>query len=135
MTAARLDHVGILVEDFRDVQALFGTINGARLVGPESERATAMEVLWVEVGDVKLQFIRPTRDDTGAAQALREHGPGVHHVGLEVDDVTAVLGQLRAQGVETRDQVSRPGARGARVGFIDPRALAGVELELVERAS
>ena len=42
---------------------------------------------------------------------------------------------LRAQGVETRDQVSRPGARGARVGFIDPRALAEVELELVERAS
>jgi methylmalonyl-CoA epimerase len=128
-----LDHVGIVVADFAGLDAVLGTVLGLDVGVPEVEEATAMEVLWVQAGPVQLQFIRPTRDDTGAAAVLRERGPGVHHVGLEVDDVAAALAHVRDAGVATRDEVPRAGARGARVGFVDPAALAGVELELVQR--
>jgi methylmalonyl-CoA epimerase len=131
----RVDHVGVVVRDFAGVRALFAQMPGARVVGPEVEQATAMEVLWVTIGDVQLQFIRPTADDTGAAAVLRERGAGVHHLGLRVADVSSALAGLRARGIPTRDRVSRPGARGARVGFVAPHAVAGAEIELVDRGA
>jgi methylmalonyl-CoA/ethylmalonyl-CoA epimerase len=132
VTATRLHHVGIVVEDLAPVVAVLRDVLKLEVVGPEVEPALSMEILWVAVGGVELQFIRPTRDDTRAARVLRERGPGVHHVGLEVADIVAVLHDLRARGVPTRDDVPRPGGRGARVAFIDPQAVAGTEIELVE---
>jgi methylmalonyl-CoA/ethylmalonyl-CoA epimerase len=91
-----------------------------------------MEILWVAVGEVQLQFIRPTRADTRAARVLRDRGPGTHHIGLEVTDIVAVLNDLRGHNVPTADEVPRPGGRGARVAFIEPGAVGGTEIELVE---
>jgi methylmalonyl-CoA/ethylmalonyl-CoA epimerase len=129
-----LDHVGIVVEDYAGLDAVLRGVLGLEVGAPEMEESTAMEVLWVRAGAVQLQFIRPTRDDTGAAAVLRRRGPGVHHVGLEVDDVASALTQLRRAGIDTRDAVPRPGARGALVGFVDPGELGGAEVELVQRA-
>jgi methylmalonyl-CoA epimerase len=131
---ATLHHVGIVVEDFAGLRVLLGDVLGLEVGEPEAEAATAMEVLWVRAGDAQLQVIRPTRDDTGAAAVLRERGAGVHHVGLAVADLAGTLQRLRDSGVATRDQVPRPGARGAQVGFVAPAEVAGVELELVEPA-
>jgi methylmalonyl-CoA/ethylmalonyl-CoA epimerase len=128
----RVDHVGIVVNDFAGVRSVLELLGIALPVAPEVEPETAMEVMWVDAGGVWLQFIRPTRSDTGAAAVLRDRGPGVHHVGLTVTEVTRTLADLRRQGVPTRDRVARQGARGARVGFLDPAAVAGVELELVD---
>jgi len=128
----RVDHVGVVVSGFAGVRSVLELLGSALPAAPEVEAETAMEVMWVDVGGVWLQFIRPTRADTGAAAVLRDRGPGVHHVGLKVTEVTRSLAELRRQGVPTRDQVARPGARGARVGFLDPAAVAGVEVELVD---
>jgi methylmalonyl-CoA/ethylmalonyl-CoA epimerase len=128
-----LDHVGIVVEDFAGLDAVLRGVLGLEVGVPEVEEATAMEVLWVSTGAVQLQFIRPTRDDTAAAAVLRERGAGIHHLGLEVDDVAGALTRLRDAGIATRDAAPRPGARGARVGFVDPGAVAGAEIELVQR--
>lgn len=131
--APQLDHVGIVVEDFAALGAVLGGILGLDVGPPEVEAETAMEVLWVSAGNVALQCIRPTRTDTGAAAVLRSRGPGVHHLGLRVDDVDTALATLREHGIATRDRVSRAGARGARVGFVEPTAVAGMEIELVAR--
>jgi methylmalonyl-CoA/ethylmalonyl-CoA epimerase len=128
-----IDHVGIVVEDFDGLDAALRGVLGLEVPAPETEEATSMEVLWVQAGGVALQFIRPTRDDTGAADVLRRRGPGIHHVGIEVDDIAASLRGLRESGIPTRDHEPRPGARGAQVGFIDPAAVAGVEVEIVQR--
>jgi methylmalonyl-CoA/ethylmalonyl-CoA epimerase len=128
----RVDHVGVVVRDFGGVRSVLDLLGAAPPAGPEVEEETSMEVMWVDVGGVWLQFIRPTRADTGAAAVLRDRGPGVHHVGLEVTEVTRTLAGLRRQGVPTRDRVARQGARGARVGFLDPSAVAGIEVELVD---
>lgn len=132
--ALAVDHVGAIVDDFAPLRAVLGDLLGLEVPEPEVEEATGMEVLWVDAGGgVQLQFIRPTRDDTPAARLLRERGPGIHHVGVEVSDIDGLLAGLRAAGIPTRDEVGRQGARGARVGFLDPSAVGGVEVELVER--
>jgi catechol 2,3-dioxygenase-like lactoylglutathione lyase family enzyme len=50
-------------------------------------------------GDLQLELIQPVEGPTIHAEFLAEHGPGLHHVCFEVDDVTAACDAAEAAGV------------------------------------
>ena len=54
-----------------------------------------------------------TSDDSGVAKFLQERGGGMHHLCLEVDDISAKLAELKAKGVRLINEEPRycPGAR------------------------
>jgi methylmalonyl-CoA/ethylmalonyl-CoA epimerase len=126
------DHVGIITDDLATVRTVFGTVLGARVSEAEVEQRMGAEVMWVHVGDVALEFISPVSPDSRPAQILRERGAGVHHVAFTVDDVDDALRTVRDAGVETIDFQGRAGARGARIGFVEPAQVAGTLVELVQ---
>lgn len=133
MTLARgFNHVGILTDDLESVRRVLGDLMGLEVHGPESEPELGIEVLWVRAGEVRLEFIRPTDPDSRAARAIAAGQRGVHHVALTVDDAAAALQQLRAAGVGTRDSEPRPGVHGSRIGFLEPAAVAGALIEVVQ---
>jgi methylmalonyl-CoA/ethylmalonyl-CoA epimerase len=131
-TARGFHHVGIITEDLDTIRRVFGSLLGARVEEPELEDRIGAQVMWVHVGEVALEFISPVAADSRPAQILNEGGGGVHHVALSVDDVDAALEALRAAGVGTVDFRAREGARGARIGFVEPGQVAGTLVELVE---
>ena len=132
MTGARFHHVGILVQDFTDVARVFGEHLGMEVAEPEAEPDLGIAILWVSVGGVALELIRPLGSDSRAAAALANGDGGVHHIALEVSDLDRSLADLRAAGVALIDERPRRGAHGARIAFVDPRAAEGTLIELVE---
>jgi len=50
-------------------------------------------------GDLQLELIQPVRGRTVHAEFLEAHGPGLHHVCFEVDDVSASCAAAEADGV------------------------------------
>ena len=62
-------------------------------------------------------------------------GPGLHHVAYRVDDIAAVLDDLRAAGLRLIDEAPRAGIRGSQVAFLHPSASGGVLTELVQPAA
>ena len=50
-------------------------------------------------GDLQLELIQPVRGRTIHAEFLEAHGPGLHHVCFEVDDVDASCAAAEAAGV------------------------------------
>ncbi|WP_460715247.1 VOC family protein [Nocardioides dilutus] len=50
-------------------------------------------------GDLQLELIQPVEGPTIHAEFLAEHGPGLHHVCIEVDDVGAACDAAEAAGV------------------------------------
>lgn len=50
------------------------------------------------IGDVSLELIQPLDGDSIYADFLREHGEGLHHVGLEVPDYAKALAALESTG-------------------------------------
>jgi len=50
-------------------------------------------------GDLQLELIQPVRGRTVHAEFLEAHGPGLHHVCFEVDDVDASCAAAEAAGV------------------------------------
>jgi methylmalonyl-CoA/ethylmalonyl-CoA epimerase len=125
-------HVGIITDDLDTIRRVFGSVLGARVSDAEPDPLMGAEVMWVHVGDVALEFIAPASPDSRPAQILRERGAGVHHVAFTVDDVDDALRIVRNGGVGTIDRQGREGARGARIGFVEPEQVAGTLVELVQ---
>ena len=83
----------------------------------------------------------------GFIQTLESTGPGVvekfverrgnalHHVAIEVDDIEAIVADLRERGVRLVDEHPRPGGMGTTIAFIHPAEFGGLLVELVQTAA
>ena len=64
---------------------------------------------------------------------IRNRGPGIHHVCLEVDDVYQAIIELKSSGIEVLNDIPKIGVEGFKVIFIHPKCTGGVLVELAER--
>ena len=129
---ARIDHVGVAVEDLDAAIALHEATYGMELVHRETVAEQGVEAVLLDVGENHVELLRPLSEDTPVGKFLAKRGPGLHHVAYQVQDIEAALSALREQGVRLIDQTPRTGIRGSRVAFLHPSASGGVLTEIVE---
>jgi methylmalonyl-CoA epimerase len=129
---ARIDHVGVAVEDLDAAIALYEATYEMALVHRETVEEQGVEAVLLDVGENHVELLRPLSEDTPVGKFLAKRGPGLHHVAYQVEDIEAALSALREQGVRLIDQVPRTGIRGSRVAFLHPAASGGVLTEIVE---
>jgi len=82
-------------------------------------------------GDSEVELVKPTAGDTGVAKFLAEHGGGMHHLCFEVDDIDAMLAQLKAKGVRLINETATQ-LPGRKMAFIHPKSTGGVLVELYQ---
>lgn len=123
-----LDHIGVAVASLEETTRIFEQLTGQAATPPETLSAHGVRVTFC--GAVEL--LEPLRPDTPVGRFLRKHGPGLHHVAYRSADIRSDLARLSAAGFELIDHEPRPGARGHRVAFLQPRSTGGVLWELVE---
>ena len=131
---ARIDHVGVAVEDLDAAIALHEQTYGLKLAHREVVEAQGVEAVLLDVGESHVELLRPLQPDTAVGRFLATRGPGLHHVAYRVADIEAALDALRDQGLQLIDETPRPGIRDSRVAFVHPRAAGGVLTEIVQPA-
>ena len=125
-----IDHIGIAESSISEALAFYRDALGLEVQAPEEVGSQRVRAHFIQTGDSALELLEPTSDDSPIARYLAKRGPGIHHVTLRVDDISAALAQLKARGVRLIDDVPRPGAHGSRVAFIHPSSTHGVLIEL-----
>jgi methylmalonyl-CoA/ethylmalonyl-CoA epimerase len=131
---ARVDHIGVAVEDLDAAIALHERDYGMALVHREVIDEQGVEAVLLDVGENHVELLRPLADDTPVGRFLASRGPGLHHVAYQVGDVDSTLAQLRERGLRLIDETPRTGIRGSRVAFLHPAASGGVLTEIVQPA-
>jgi methylmalonyl-CoA epimerase len=131
---ARVDHIGVAVEDLDAAIALHEGAYGMALVHQEVVDAQGVEAVLLDVGENHVELLRPLAEESPVGRFLAKRGPGLHHVAYQVTDVQATLTELRARGLELIDEEPRIGIRGSRVAFLHPAASGGVLTEIVQPA-
>ena len=131
---ARIDHIGVAVEDLDAAIALHEGTYGMALVHREVVEEQGVEAVLLDVGENHVELLRPLSQDTPVGKFLAARGPGLHHVAYQVTDIEAVLKRLRAQGVRLIDETPRTGIRSSRVAFLHPKSSGGVLTEIVQPA-
>jgi methylmalonyl-CoA/ethylmalonyl-CoA epimerase len=131
---ARVDHIGVAVEDLEAAIALHEDAYGMALVHREVVDDQGVEAVLLDVGENHVELLRPLAEESPVGRFLANRGPGLHHVAYQVTDVQAALADLRARGLQLIDETPRTGIRGSRVAFLHPAACGGVLTEIVQPA-
>ncbi len=132
---ARVDHIGVAVDDLDAALALYGDALEMPVAHREVVEQQGVEAVLLDVGENHVELLRPLSDDTPVGRFLARRGPGLHHVAYQVTDISMTLGKLRELGVRMIDTVPRTGIRGSKVAFVHPSASGSVLTELVEPAT
>ncbi|MDX6701783.1 MAG: methylmalonyl-CoA/ethylmalonyl-CoA epimerase [Baekduia sp.] len=132
---ARIDHVGVAVEDLDAAITLYETTYEMTLVHRETVAEQGVEAVLLDVGENHVELLAPLGPDTPVGKFLAKKGPGLHHVAYQVADIDAALEALKAAGTRLIDETPRIGIRGSRVAFLHPAASGGVLTEIVEPAA
>ena len=125
-----LSHIAIATPDADALAATLAASLGAVRGAEELLDGGALRVVFITAGPVTFELLEPRDDAHTVAKFLREHGPGLHHVSLAVDDLPAALARSRDAGVRLIDEQPRVGAHESQVAFMHPRSLGGVLFEL-----
>jgi methylmalonyl-CoA/ethylmalonyl-CoA epimerase len=127
-----LDHVGIATQDLEAAVDHYRRAFGIEPVHRERVEDQGVEEVMFRAGSSYIQLLGALGPDTPVGKFLAKRGPGLHHVGYRVADVSAALERLRELGLELIDEKPRPGSRGTTVAFVHPKGFGGVLVELVQ---
>ena len=125
----RIDHVGIAVTDLDEEVERYRRTFGLEPAHRERMDDQGVEEVLFAVGESYVQLLGALGPDTPVGRFLDKRGPGVHHLGYRVANVTEALGSLRAEGVTLIDETPRAGSRGTTIAFVHPRSMGGVLVE------
>lgn len=128
----RIDHIGLMVPNLDEAVKLYQDCFGVEFTLRERNEEQGYEVAAFMVGDGHVEILAPTRPDSMIARALDKRGAGIHHLGLEVEQIDQALEQVKAYGLTLTRETPGRGTGGSRIAFIHPKSLMGVALELVE---
>jgi methylmalonyl-CoA/ethylmalonyl-CoA epimerase len=131
---ARIDHIGVAVEDIDAALALYERDLAIELVHRETVESQGVEAVLLDVGENHVELLAPLGPDTPVGKFLAKKGPGIHHVAYQTADIDAELARLKAAGLRLIDEEARTGIRGSRVAFLHPAATGGVLTEITEPA-
>jgi len=129
--ANAIHHLGVAVEDLDAAIATYEQLFGARLEHRETLADQGVEAASLHVGDGRIELLHALGPDTPVGRFLASRGPGMHHVAFQVDDLTAELARLSAEGARLIDETPRRGLFGLQVAFVHPESTGGVLAELV----
>ncbi|MBL7040086.1 MAG: methylmalonyl-CoA epimerase [Pirellulaceae bacterium] len=128
-----IDHLGIAVQSLEEATRLYGDVLGLACGGTEEIPDQKVRVTFFQLGDVRVELLEPTAEDSPIAKFLDKKGPGLHHVAYRVADLPATLMALKAAGVRLIDKTPRTGAHGMQIAFAHPKSTGGVLTEFCQQ--
>jgi methylmalonyl-CoA/ethylmalonyl-CoA epimerase len=124
-------HVAMAVEDLDAAVATYERLFGARVELRGRMEDQGVEAVYMRVGSGRVELLSALGEDTPVGRFLAKRGPGMHHVAFEVEDVSAAISRLTADGAEVIDLEPRDGLGGHEVSFVHPDSIHGVLAEVI----
>ena len=126
-----IDHLGIAVKSLAAAKSIYEKL-GLTASAEENVEGELVRVAMLPVGESRLELMEATSENSAVAKFIAKRGEGLHHVCLQVPDLSAVVARLKNDGVRLVSNDIKIGAGGHRYVFVHPSSAGGVLLELVE---
>jgi methylmalonyl-CoA/ethylmalonyl-CoA epimerase len=128
-TPTRVDHVGIAVESIDAAEPVLFALGCRKPI----EESVEDRFRWAQYDfgreASRIELVAPEAEDTFLTDFLDDHGPGLHHVTLEVADIDAVVAALEAAGLRV---VDRREYEDWTEAFVSPANPTGALFQLFE---
>ena len=128
----KIDHIGIAVKNLDEQIHFYSDVLGLPLAGIETVEDQKVRVAIFPVGEVRIELLEPTSDDSPIAKFLEKRGQGIHHIAYFVEDLEGNLEIVEKKNIDLIDKKPRIGAGGYKIAFLHPKSTFGVLTELCE---
>lgn len=132
MKASHIEHIGIAVKSLDEAIPYWENVMGLKCYSIEEVADQKVRTAFFRIGEVKIELLEPTSEESTIAKFLENKGPGVHHIAFAVDNIEQQLADAESKGVRLIDQTPRGGAEGLTIAFLHPKSTFGVLTELCE---
>ena len=120
----QINHVAVVVNDMEKALSFWRDALGMDLHELRDVPAEKSQVAFLPLPGSEVELVVPTTGDSGIAKYLSKHGPGMHHICLEVDDIVGMLEQLRSKKYVSSMKNRAPPPR-EKYAFIHPEVQRG----------
>ena len=132
MSVKKLEHIGIAVKDLAAAEALFTKLLGCEPYKRETVESEHVITSFFQVGDVKIELLAASNDQSTIANFIEKRGEGLHHLAFEVDDINSSLTEKSQEGFQLIHQEPKDGADNKQIAFLHPQSTGGVLTEFCQ---
>ena len=128
----KINHIGIAVCSLEEHLPFYRDVLQLEMKGTEELKDQKVRVMIFGVGDVNLELLEPTADDSPIARFIEKKGEGLHHIAYQTDNIVEGIDGMKAKEVLMIDETPRQGAHGTSIAFIHPKSSCKVLTELTQ---
>ena len=127
-----INHIAIATPDLDQAIKFYQDTLGALVSSPQSLPEHGVTVVFVELGESKVELLEPLGENSPIAAFLAKNpNGGMHHICYNVANILEAKDRLVSQGLRILgDGQPKIGAHGNPVLFLHPKDAGGVLVEL-----
>jgi methylmalonyl-CoA/ethylmalonyl-CoA epimerase len=128
----KVEHLGFAVKNLTASEELYNQLLGIEPYKHEKVEGEHVTTSFYRVGEVKIELLEATAEDSAIATFIEKKGEGLHHVAFEVEDIKQEIQRLKNLNFHILYEEPKKGADNKWVTFIHPKSAGGVLIELCQ---
>jgi methylmalonyl-CoA/ethylmalonyl-CoA epimerase len=128
-----IDHIGIAVKSLEESIPLFEKLLGTACYSIEEVADQHVKTAFFRVGQTKIELLESTDPEGPIGTFIEKRGEGIHHIAFATENADQALVDAKENGFRLIDRVSRKGAEGMNIGFLNPRNTNGILVEFCSK--
>jgi methylmalonyl-CoA/ethylmalonyl-CoA epimerase len=129
----KVDHIGIAVKSIKETLPFYTEVLKLSLEHMEEVESEKVCIAFLSIGEMKIELLEPTSNESPIAKFIEKRGEGVHHIALGVHSINERIQQLKNEGIRMIHDTAKIGAGGAHIAFLHPKSTGNVLFELCEK--
>lgn len=132
MKIKRIEHIAVAVKSIKAMRDVLENKLGIEMEYEEHLPEHATSLAMFPIGETYIELLESDQPQTGTSKWIAEHGEGLFHICLEVDDIDASMAELRGKGMTFQTEEPMIGHGNCRIVFLDPECTGNMVIELAE---
>lgn len=128
----KVDHIGIAVKSLEEGVSLYESMLGVKCEKIEEVESQKVKTAFFHLGDLHIELLCPTSDDSPVAKFLEKNGAGIHHIAYASDNIQGDLNRVKDQGIALIHETPIIGANDKQVAFLHPKSTQKVLTEFCQ---
>ena len=126
----KVDHIAIATKESKALDAFFLKIFSNKSFEKEKIDSEGVSTSIFNVGDIKIETLEPTSDQSIINSYLDRNGPGIHHIAFLVDNIQAAILYFKSNKIRVIYDPPKIGASNKLITFLHPKDTFGILIEL-----
>jgi methylmalonyl-CoA/ethylmalonyl-CoA epimerase len=132
MKLTHIEHIGIAVKSLEEAIPYYENILGLKCYAVEEVTEQKVKTAFFWVGQIKIELLEATSEESPIAKFIEKKGEGVHHIAFAVENLQRCLYEMEEKSIQLIDKQPRRGAEGLNIAFLHPKSTRGVLTEFCE---